>query len=162
SNPYAYLDDAPLEERRARAVQMRRTLPADYAEGAAALDREAITQVAAEAWPPMRDPDELHDALCGLSLMPANPADDLPLLLAALAQSGGAGAVTIAGREYWVAAERIEIVRCVYPPIESSLCAPEGMRQVPASPEGCAAEILRGWFECSGPLRASELVEKLA
>ena len=27
ANPYAYLDDAPLEERRARAVQMRRVLP---------------------------------------------------------------------------------------------------------------------------------------
>ena len=51
ANPYAYLDDAPLEERRARAVQMRRTLPADYAEGAGALDPEAIAQVAAEAWP---------------------------------------------------------------------------------------------------------------
>src|SRR5260370_17361865 len=27
SNPYAFLDDAPLEERRARAVELRRTLP---------------------------------------------------------------------------------------------------------------------------------------
>ena len=42
ANPYAYLDDAPLEERRTRAVQMRRTLPADYADGAGALDPEAI------------------------------------------------------------------------------------------------------------------------
>ena len=67
ANPYAYLDDAPLEERRARAVQMRRTLPADYADGAGALDPEAIAQVAAEAWPPMRDADELHEALCDLT-----------------------------------------------------------------------------------------------
>ena len=44
---------------------MRRTLPADYAEGAGALDAAAIAQVAAEAWPPMRDADELHEALCG-------------------------------------------------------------------------------------------------
>ena len=65
SNPYAYLDDAPLEERRARMVQMRRTLPADYAEGGGALDPAAIAQVAAEAWPPMRDAEELHEALCG-------------------------------------------------------------------------------------------------
>ena len=46
ANPYAFLDDAPLEERRTRAVQMRRTLPADYAEGAGALDPAAIAQVA--------------------------------------------------------------------------------------------------------------------
>src|SRR5208283_3616811 len=60
ANPYAYLDDAPLEERRARMVQMRRTLPADYADGASALDPEAIALVSSEAWPPMRDADELH------------------------------------------------------------------------------------------------------
>jgi len=62
ANPYAFLDDAPLEERRTRAVQMRRTLPADYEAGAGALSPDAIAQVAAEAWPPMRDADELHDA----------------------------------------------------------------------------------------------------
>ncbi len=56
ANPYAYLDDAPLEERRARAVQMRRTLPADYAEGAGALDPAAIAQVAAEAGRPCATP----------------------------------------------------------------------------------------------------------
>src|SRR5437773_11161962 len=70
ANPYAYLDDAPLEERRTRAVQMRRTLPADFGEGAGALDPAAIAQVAAEAWPPMRDPDELHEALCSVGLLP--------------------------------------------------------------------------------------------
>ena len=43
------------------------------AEGAGALDPAAIAQVAAEAWPPMRDADELHEALCGLSLLPAEP-----------------------------------------------------------------------------------------
>ena len=63
ANPYAYLDDAPLEERRARAVQMRRTLRTDVADGAGALDAEAIAQVAAEAWPLVRDADELHEAL---------------------------------------------------------------------------------------------------
>src|SRR5262249_19357303 len=70
ANPYAYLDDAPLEERRTRMVQMRRTLPADYADGAAALDPEAISQVTVEARPPIRDADELHEALCDLTLMP--------------------------------------------------------------------------------------------
>src|SRR5262249_30653114 len=164
SNPYAYLDDAPLEERRARAVQMRRTLPADYAEGAAALDREAIAQVAAEAWPLMRDPDELHEALCGLSLMPPGEGEELQVLYKALAESRRAAAATIAGRQYWVAAERIEIVRRVYPSIHTNppLAAPQGMREAPESPEACAAEILRGWFECSGPLRATELTGKLA
>ena len=69
ANPYAYLDDAPLEERRARAVQLRRTLRTD-AEGAGALDAAAITQAAEESWPVVRDADELHDALLTLSLLP--------------------------------------------------------------------------------------------
>ena len=71
ANPYAYLDDAPLEERRARAVQMRSSLRTDFSsEGAGALDPEAIATVATEAWPAIRDADELHEALLGLGVMP--------------------------------------------------------------------------------------------
>jgi len=160
SNPYAYLDDAPLEERRARMVQMRRTLPADYADGASALDPEAIAQVSAEAWPPMRDADELHEALCDLTLMPVGTSGFFPDLVSA----GRAATVTIAGREFWAPAERMGLVRRVYPQaaIEPPIVAPAGTRPIPESPEACAAEILRGWFECSGPLRASGLAERLA
>ena len=66
ANPYAYLDDAPLEERRARAVQLRRTLRTDVSGGAGILDPAAIATVAAESWPDVRDADELHDALLTL------------------------------------------------------------------------------------------------
>ena len=70
ANPYAYLDDAPLEERRTRAVVIRRTLNSDDAGGIGALDPAAIAQVAEESWPVVRDPDELHDALLTLILLP--------------------------------------------------------------------------------------------
>ncbi len=70
ANPYAYLDDAPLEERRARAVQLRRTLPPEDAAGIGALDPAAIAEVAAESWPVVRDADELHDALLTLIVLP--------------------------------------------------------------------------------------------
>ena len=46
ANPYAFLDDAPLEERRARAVSLRRTDP-DLAAGIGALDPDAIAEVRA-------------------------------------------------------------------------------------------------------------------
>ena len=71
ANPYAFLDDAPLEERRARAVQLRRTLPRDAADGTGILDPAAIAQVAAESWPDVRDADELHDALLTLLIAAA-------------------------------------------------------------------------------------------
>ena len=60
--PYAFLDDAPLEERRARAVPLRRALP-DNGRDLARLDPEAIRIESENAWPRIRDADELHDAL---------------------------------------------------------------------------------------------------
>ncbi len=70
ANPYAYLDDAPLEERRARAVNMRRVLPDSVLEEVGGLDPGAIAQVRDEAWPDVRDADELHDVLHTLVALP--------------------------------------------------------------------------------------------
>ncbi len=72
ANPYAYLDDAPLEERRARAVEMRRILPESVLEEVGKLDPAAIAQVREEAWPDVRDADELHDLLHTLIAFPKN------------------------------------------------------------------------------------------
>ena len=96
ANPYAFLDDAPLEERRTRAVQMRRTLPSDLSARLGGLDPAAITQVVEEAAPVVRDPDELHDALLSLIWIPADQAPEewaahLPALL------GTGRAMVIAG-----------------------------------------------------------------
>jgi ATP-dependent Lhr-like helicase len=68
ANPYAFLDDAPLEERRARAVSLRRTDP-ELAGGIGALDPEAIAEVRRQAWPQVRDADEAHDALLTLCVL---------------------------------------------------------------------------------------------
>jgi ATP-dependent Lhr-like helicase len=70
SNPYAFLDDAPLEERRARAVEMRRTLPESVLREVGALDPAAIAEVRADAWPDVRDADELADVLQTLIALP--------------------------------------------------------------------------------------------
>jgi ATP-dependent Lhr-like helicase len=74
ANPYAYLDDAPLEERRARAVNMRRVLPESVLEEVGGLDAGAIAQVRDEAWPDVRDADELHDVLHTLVALPESRA----------------------------------------------------------------------------------------
>jgi ATP-dependent Lhr-like helicase len=162
ANPYAYLDDAPLEERRARAVAMRRSLPADTAENAGALDPEAIAQVAAEAWPPLRDADELHEALLGLGVLPVALAPEEARR--ELEAAGRAATLTAADCDFLFAAERVDLVRRVWPqaPLRPVIAAPPTARAVPETEEACAAEILRGWFECSGPRRASELADLLA
>jgi ATP-dependent Lhr-like helicase len=102
SNPYAYLDDAPLEERRARAVQLRRSLKTDVADGVGALDPAAIAQVGEESWPDVRNADELHDALLTLVVLPPVAEwqhwfDELRL----------AGRARVQGA-WWVATERLD------------------------------------------------------
>jgi ATP-dependent helicase Lhr and Lhr-like helicase len=161
ANPYAFLDDAPLEERRARAVQLRSTLRTDFAEGAGALDPEAIATVAAEAWPPMRDPEEVHEALCALVLLPVALLPDTPI---ALIEARRAARVRIGDRSYWGAAERVDLIQRVYPHtvLDPPITTPLGIRPIPETVEACAAEILRGWFECAAPLRASELERDFA
>src|SRR5947209_14724134 len=74
ANVYAFLDDAPLEERRARAVAMRRSLSAEAFRDLGRLDPDAIAQVSSEAWPLVRDADELHDMLLSMGALPAEEA----------------------------------------------------------------------------------------
>src|SRR5260221_9098494 len=75
ANPYAYLDDAPLEERRARAVEMRRVLPEAVLSDIGRLDPAAIASVRNDAWPDVRVTDELHEALLSLVALPVSEAD---------------------------------------------------------------------------------------
>jgi ATP-dependent Lhr-like helicase len=143
ANPYAFLDDAPLEERRARAVEMRRVLPAAVLEEVGALDPAAIEQVQAEAWPDVRDADELHDALHTFVVMPEEPSSRFSVfssqenqLTAAsspltnigkqpttgwanfferLQSEGRAVVAENSGRRYWIASERVELFRAAHP-----------------------------------------------
>jgi ATP-dependent Lhr-like helicase len=104
SNPFAFLDDAPLEERRARAVQLRRVLSSDDAREIGALDPVAIAQVAEESWPVVRDADELHDALLSLIILP--PVEEWREWYSELAAKGRARTIGA----WWVAAERVSRV----------------------------------------------------
>ena len=159
ANPYAYLDDAPLEERRARAVQMRRTLGADMTE-IGALDPAAIAEVAAESWPVARDPDELHDGLLTLTVLP--PLAEWALLFEELARARRATTLHAGSTEFWVPAERLSLARVLYP---DGAIVPDiqafDRGSVPDR-EAAATEVNRGWLESTGPTTASELAARLA
>jgi ATP-dependent Lhr-like helicase len=76
ARPYAYLDDAPLEERRTRAVSQRRWLDPETAKDMGKLDQGAIDRVRDEAWPRVENADELHDALVELGFITEHEGED--------------------------------------------------------------------------------------
>jgi ATP-dependent Lhr-like helicase len=68
--PYAFLDEAGAEERRARAVTLGKSLPDSVADAAGRLDPSAIDTVRQQLWPDIRDEHELHDLLLQLVALP--------------------------------------------------------------------------------------------
>ena len=159
ANPYAFLDDAPLEERRTRAVQLRRTLPRD-ARAVGALDETVIVQVAEDSAPVVKSPDELHDALLTLCVIP--PRAEWQVWYDELAASRRATTMAVDRRALWVPTERARIVEAAYPTaaIDQSIPAVDQPRA--DSEAQAATTVLRGWLECSGPVTATELVDRLA
>ncbi len=121
--PYTYLDDAPLEERRSRQVQLRRGLPVE-ARDLSRLDPAALEKVRAEVAPSLRGPDELHDLL--LSTLVHRPEADwrqwfgqlvgtgraMEVHVAAGPGAGGAGADRIS---LWCATERRPWAEALFP-----------------------------------------------
>jgi ATP-dependent Lhr-like helicase len=159
ANPYAYLDDAPLEERRARAVQMRRSLGTDGNE-IGALDQAAIDEVFSESWPVVRDADELHDALLTLIVLP--PAAEWAGFFEALAGKRRATRLVHDGVAFWVPAEKLTTARRLY---SDSVLEPaiEPFERTPAESQSAAAtEVVRGWLESTGPTTSSSLAARLA
>ncbi|MBI4478063.1 MAG: DEAD/DEAH box helicase, partial [Acidobacteria bacterium] len=158
ANPYAYLDDAPLEERRARAVLSRRGIGAETGP-IAALDPDAIARVESEAWPMVRDPNELHDALQTLGVTP--PIAEWEEFFATLTTTARATSVIVRGRRLWVAAERLSMVRAAY--LEFDLDPPiRAAGEKEWSAEDAIAATVCGWLDSTGPRTARELADLLA
>ncbi len=160
ANPYAYLDDAPLEERRARAVQMRRMLPESVLEEVGGLDPAAIAQVRDEAWPDVRDADELHDVLHTLVALPTTPhtidSERWKFFFERLIDERRAAGAVVDGRQYWVAAEQVKTFLALFPEarFERELAATEA--ETPGR-EDAALTIVMGWMGHLGPATASWL-----
>jgi ATP-dependent Lhr-like helicase len=179
ANPYAYLDDAPLEERRARAVEMRRMLPETVLSEVGRLDPAAIAEVRADAWPDLRDAEELHDALLTFIGFPeseiggGSSSDESPLQIAArdsvrgwrdlFEQLQSQRRVTRAfadGRAFWVAAERGKSFAQIYPSAKFEEELPEIETATP-SPEDAIVAMVTGWMFHAGPTTARDLAETL-
>jgi len=166
ARPYAYLDDAPIEERRTQAVQNRRFGDADNVDGMGALDVDAIAGVREEAWPRARNADEVHEALMTLGAITdaeahANAHWDASLAL--LAKSGRATRFVTTQGGLWVAAERVATMRSLYPDaiLQPVIASPQGYESGLESPEEALRELLRARLGGLGPVTVAELVAQL-
>jgi len=158
ARPYAYLDDAPLEERRTRAVYQRRWLDPEKAADIGKLDPSAIERVRDEAWPEAQNADELHDALVELGFLTATEGAAWQEFFTPL-QAERRGAVL--GGSLWVAAERLPQWQAVSPDasLDPAIKSPETLAQINWSFEDALVEIIRGRLEGLGPVTAQSLAQ---
>jgi ATP-dependent helicase Lhr and Lhr-like helicase len=163
ANPYAFLDDAPLEERRARAVSMRGVLPDNLLGEAGRLSPEAIASVRDEIWPDIRDEHEFHDLLCSLVIVPADvlslsAARDWDIFFSRLEEQGRAALAIVGDRSYLCAAERIEWLRLLWP--EVRFAGPSISVSVTDTDEGLRKSV-QGWMAILGPVSSRSIAEML-
>ena len=169
ARPYAFLDDAPLEERRTQAVSMRRSLDVDSARDLGRLDVDAIERVREQAWPEPEDPDELHDALMLAGFLTAsemvpwrNMLGDLlaqgratrltPRPAPAPSPSSEKGPGSEAASGLWIAAERLPMLQAALPDAsnEPAVRVPEREAAVRWTHEDALRETVRARLECLG------------
>ncbi|GAB3452822.1 DEAD/DEAH box helicase [Massilia terrae] len=171
ARPYAFLDDAPLEERRARAVMSRRWTDPATTDDLGELDADAIAAVADEAWPRARNADEMQEALVALGCITEAEAareEAWPAMLADLAAAGRTTRLRDAGgADLWVALERLDCVQAVYPhaTISPALTVPDSHRgdgEEDWTRDAALVELVRARLSGFGPQPVTAIAVSLA
>jgi ATP-dependent Lhr-like helicase len=169
ARPYAFLDNAPLEERRTQAVLTRRSSDRNHGEGLGILDAAAIEKVQTEAWPNATNADELHDALMLVGAMTEDEIHRTVItqngashgLIDELVKANRTSRLLIADKTFWIAAERLPMLQTIYPEakLEPEIFAPEARKIWEGS--DAIRELIRGRLEVCGPTTAVALSELL-
>ena len=168
ARPYAFLDDAPAEERRALAVQQRRHLDPQTAADMGRLNPDAIQKVKDEAWPQPRNADELHDALVITGFIAESEIGSKELerwqhYLAELQQGQRATRLQLpSGEVLWVAAERLQAMQLLCPEGEMSPAIEPLSSAEAESVETAITEIMRSRLESLGPVTVDELAQPVS
>lgn len=162
ARPYAFLDPAPLEERRTRAIRVRHALDPETARDLGRLDGAAVRLVREEAWPQAADADELYDVLVQVGLLTAmeGAAQGWGPLFDQLQRQGRAVKASLSadGLSLWCALERWPQLQAVYPAMASvpPPAVPEALRNVHPV-DGALTDLLRGRMEVEGPATLPDL-----
>jgi ATP-dependent Lhr-like helicase len=167
ARPYAFLDDAPLQERRTQAVLNRRWTDPESSDDLGALDAAATEAVGEEAWPQARNADELHEALTGLGCIAEGEVQadpQWPAWLSELARGGRATRMQVAqNRAFWLPVERLSLLQSIYP---NARCEPvlaplPGFEQE-LGEDDALVELIRARLTGFGPLPVSLIARPLA
>jgi ATP-dependent helicase Lhr and Lhr-like helicase len=155
--PYAFLDEAGLEERRTRAVSLNANIPSSVLERPGKLDAAAIATIRSECWPDIRDHHELHDLLMSLLILPVAMIDDersrhWPGFYQRLEISGRAQTLQHEGKVCWVATERLPLVDSLW----------TGASTAGANREGALCKCVQGWLQILGPVNANQFAMNFA
>ena len=159
ANPYAFLDEAGLEERRARAVSLRGTIPASVLHEAGRLDPRAIDTVRTECWPDLRDENELHDLLMSLvsfpvSLLETNRTPRWPEFYEGLTRTGRAQTLDCGGVPCLVATEQLPLTEALWPSSATSIKS--------FSADEALKKCTQGWLQLMGPVTANDFGRHLS
>jgi ATP-dependent Lhr-like helicase len=166
--PYAFLDDAPLEERRTQAVQTRRWNGAESADDLGRLDPAAIAAVRDEAWPQVRDADEMHEALTVLGFVTAAEVEANPgwhERLQTLAKTRRATLLTArAHLAIWTSAEQLPLWQTLHPdtPMQPPIAAPAEFAAQAWTREDALLELVRHRLGGLGPVTVATLARSMA
>ena len=164
ARPYAYLDDAPLEERRTQAVLSRRWLDPQTASDIGRLDPEAIQRVRDEAWPDAANADELHDAMLWLTFLTEGEVTRQTGWGELIDGLAGERRIAkfIVSRPIWVTAERLPLFLAVFPggKVQPDIDVPAAYAKSYDRGEALV-EIVRGRLEGLGPVTATAIAHSL-
>ena len=163
ANVYAFLDDAPAEERRTRAIATRRTLNPDDVKDLGWLDKEAIRKVIEDAAPTVRNADELHDTLLIQKLLFLDDNQEWLNWYQELESSGRASCIKVNGKTLIFAIERWTMINAIWKDSkpEPEFYLPEALN-IPFSYEDAVKSVVRGLLEISGPITGLKISEILA
>ncbi len=163
ARPYAFLDDAPAEERRTLAVKSRRYLDANDVRNLSVLDPAAIEKVKREAWPVIRSADELHDALMVYGYLTAEESDALEgqFITRLINTSRATCIVTLNHVRILVAAEHLETFIALMPDAAIEPQIPVFNANNSVSDELPLVQIIRARLQALGPVSESALAKSL-
>jgi len=164
ARPYAFLDDAPFEERRTNAIRNRSWSDPSEIKDLSLLDAAAISRVREEAWPQVRDSEELHDALITAGFITEYEFSHhgYHQWKGKLLEDRRLFQLLDHDKRIWIAAESLPLYKSIFPQLANDINLPSEVNFVDWPAGDALIEVIRARLESVGPTSASRLAADLS